>query len=71
MATTQDVREPGFCAGLFPRTKNKTRFWGWGKKKLNNVSRVEAENPWTGLADLLRAAHALLDDKTCGVDSHR
>lgn len=71
MATTQDVREPRFYAGLFLRTKNQTRFWGWGKKKLDSVSRVEAESPWTGLADWLRAAHALLDDKTCGVDPQR
>jgi hypothetical protein len=70
MATTQDV-DPSFLAGFFLCTKTRMRFWGWGKRELDNVSRVKAENPWTGLADWLRAAHALLDDKTCGAGSQR
>jgi len=39
-------------------------FWGRGKKKLTNVSKAETERPWAGVAEWLRAAHSLLDDKT-------
>jgi len=56
MATTQDAREPGFYSGLFRR-------WGWRKKELFNLEEAEPERPWAGLAEWLRVAHSLLDEK--------
>jgi len=56
MATTQDAQEPRFYAGLFRR-------WGWGKKELINLAEAEPERRWAGLAEWLRVAHSLLDEK--------
>jgi hypothetical protein len=39
------------------------RSWSWNKKKLTEVSEAEAERPWAGLAEWLRVAHSLLDEK--------
>jgi hypothetical protein len=69
MATTQDARTPGFYAGLFLRTKNRTRFWGWGnpgwgEEKSANTPAAEMERPSPSLAEWLRMAHSLLDAKT-------
>jgi hypothetical protein len=69
MATTQDARKPGFYAGLFLRTKNRTRFWGWGnpgwgEEKSANTPAAEMERPSPSLAEWLRMAHSLLDAKT-------
>lgn len=57
MATTQNAREQRAYLGLFRRL-------GWGKKEL--VHRVEPgpEHRWAGLAEWLRVAHSLLDEKT-------
>ena len=54
--TAQDARAPRFYAGLFRR-------WGWGKKELTNRTEAETERPWAGLAEWLRVAHSLLDEK--------
>jgi hypothetical protein len=56
MATTQDAQEPRFYAGLFRR-------WGWRKKELINLAEAEPERRWAGLAEWLRVAHSLLDEK--------
>lgn len=37
--------------------------WRWNKKKLAEVSEREMESPWAGVAEWLRAAHSLLDEK--------
>ncbi|HEY4675557.1 MAG TPA: hypothetical protein VIJ01_00255 [Candidatus Angelobacter sp.] len=37
---------------------------GWGKKKSTAFAEAETERPWANLAEWLRAAHSLLDDKT-------
>ncbi len=57
MATTHDAREQSAYAGLFRRL-------GWGKKKFRTVADAQIERPWAGLAEWLRAAHSLLDEKT-------
>ena len=59
MATTQDAQEPRFYAGLFRRWR-----LGWGKKELINLAEAEPERRWAGLAEWLRVAHSLLDEKT-------
>ena len=43
-------------------TMLKERFTA--KKKLADASEAEVESPWPGVADWLRVAHSLLDDKT-------
>jgi hypothetical protein len=67
-AATQHVPKSQFYARLYRRTKTLTRFWGWTgeerEEKQTNASISEIERPWTGLADWLRVAHSLLDDKT-------
>ena len=57
MATTQNAREQRSNAGLFRRL-------GWGKKELINRAEAEPEHRWAGLAEWLRVAHSLLDEKT-------
>ena len=53
-------------AGLFRRAKKQIRSWrlGRSKKELIPLQEAQAERPWAGLAEWLRAAHSLLDDKT-------
>jgi hypothetical protein len=52
-------------AGLYRRFKKQIRAlnWGWGKKELTNLTEAETERPWAGLAEWLRVAHSLLDEK--------
>ena len=57
MATTQNAREQGAYAGLFRRL-------GWGKKELVPLEEPGPEHRWAGLAEWLRVAHSLLDEKT-------
>jgi hypothetical protein len=57
MATTQDARKQRFYAGLFRRL-------GWDKREFTNPAEAETERPWAVLAEWLRVAHSLLDDKT-------
>lgn len=72
MATNTQHAGNEIPAGLFLRAKKQVRSWSlgrgwswnWNKKKLTDVSEAQAERPWTGLAEWLRAAHSLLDDKT-------
>jgi len=60
-----------FYAGLYLRTRNRTRFWGWGRPQLNDTgqqalrqdreqdhAQEHAERPWASLADWLRLAHS-------------
>jgi hypothetical protein len=53
-------------AGLFLRAKEQARSWrlGRSKKELISIPQAQAERQWAGLAEWLRAAHSLLDDKT-------
>jgi hypothetical protein len=66
---TQDAGKKIY-AGRYLRAMKQIRSWSWSwswgrsKKKLSNVSRAETERPWAGVAEWLRAAHSLLDDKT-------
>jgi hypothetical protein len=64
MATTQDAQKERFYAGLLRRL-------GWHKKELGNPA-DEQEPPWAGLAEWLRLAHSLLDEKavelSCNAD---
>jgi len=57
MATTQDAQKQGFYAGLFRRLR-------WDKREFANPAEAETERPWAGLAEWLRVAHSMLDDKT-------
>jgi hypothetical protein len=70
MATnTQDAGNESY-AGLYLRARRQIRswswslFWSWDKKKLADVSEAETERPWAGVAEWLRVAHSLLDDRT-------
>jgi type II secretory pathway component PulJ len=62
-----------FYAGLYLRTRNGTRFWGWGRPQLNEFGQQarnqdreqdhqqeqeQAGRPWANLADWLRVAHS-------------
>lgn len=61
---TQDA-ENDIDAGLYQRAKKQIRPWSWGrsKRKLTKVSESETERPWAGLAEWLRLAHSMLDEK--------
>jgi hypothetical protein len=61
MATkTQDSKDIG--AGRYLRPKRQIQFWRWGKKQ-SNVTESETERPWAGVAEWLRVAHSMLDEK--------
>ncbi|MGZ4856683.1 MAG: hypothetical protein ACXVKH_16330 [Candidatus Angelobacter sp.] len=64
---TQDAGKE-IDAGLYMRARRQIRSWSWswgrGKKKFTNVADAETERPWAGVAEWLRVAHSLLDDKT-------
>lgn len=55
-------------AGLYLRAMRQFRSWSWswgsGRKKLTNASEAEPERPWAGVAEWLRVAHSMLDEKT-------
>ena len=59
-------------AELYLRAKTQIRAlsWGWGKKELIHLSVAVAERPWAGLAEWLRVAHSLLDEKTVELTRH-
>ena len=57
MATTQNAREQKSYAGLFRRL-------GRGKKGLAHRDEPGPEHRWAGLAEWLRVAHSMLDEKT-------
>jgi len=66
MATnTQDAGNQ-IGAGLYLRVRKQIRSLSLdrSKKELIPLQGAEAERPWAGLAEWLRAAHSLLDDKT-------
>jgi hypothetical protein len=56
----------GTNEGIYLRARKQIRSWSWGpsKRKLTDVSKAETERPWAGVAEWLRVAHSLLDDKT-------
>jgi hypothetical protein len=58
-ASVQSMKKARFYAGLYVRTKNKIRFWGWGRPEFRNTPTAEVERPWAALADWLRVAHSL------------
>ena len=60
MATTQSPPKQRPYAGLFRRM-------GRSKKELTILAEAETERRWAGLAEWLRAAHSLLDEKTSGL----
>jgi hypothetical protein len=70
--TTSDGNKVRLYAGLYMRTKKRTRFWGWGSwgSKIWGSAHAaesavaEAERPWAALAEWLRLAHARLDRNT-------
>lgn len=57
-ASVQNPEKNKFYAGLCLRTRNRTRFWGWGQPAFNEVRPVD--RPWAGLADWLRLAHSTI-----------
>ena len=63
---TQDAGKE-MDAGLYMRAKRHLRSLKWSrsrsKKELTNLAEAETERPWAGLAEWLRVAHSLLDDK--------
>jgi hypothetical protein len=64
---TQDAGKEIY-AGLYLRAKRQLRSLNWSrsrsKKEATNSAETETERPWAGLAEWLRVAHSLLDDKT-------
>lgn len=64
IANTQDAGKVIY-AGLYRRVKKQIRAlnWGWSKKELIDRTETETESPWAGLAEWLRVAHSLLDEK--------
>lgn len=54
-------------AGLYMRARTQIRSWSWSwgrsKKKLTNISEAETERAWAGVAEWLRVAHSMLDEK--------
>jgi hypothetical protein len=66
MATNTQAAGKKIYVGLYLRAKRQIRAlsWGRGKKKPIHLSEAEMERPWAGLAEWLRVAHSLLDDKT-------
>jgi hypothetical protein len=65
--TTNTPRDGSeISVGLFLRAKKQVRSWrlGRSKKKFISLPETHAERPWAGLAEWLRTAHSLLDDKT-------
>ncbi|HSK44693.1 MAG TPA: hypothetical protein VLA83_12485 [Candidatus Binatia bacterium] len=63
---TQDAGKE-MDAGLYMRARKQIRSWSWSwgrvKKKLTDVADAETERPWAGLAEWLRVAHSMLDEK--------
>jgi hypothetical protein len=61
---TQDAGKE-IDAGLYLRAMKQIQSWSWGrgKKKLTNASEAETERPWAGVAEWLRVAHSMLDEK--------
>ena len=62
---TQDAGKE-LDAGLYMRALKQISSWSWrrGEKKLTDVYEAQTERPWAGLAEWLRVAHSMLDDKT-------
>ena len=64
---TTDTQDAGnqMEAGPSLRAQKQIRSWSWGgsKKKSTNLAEAEMAHPWAGVAEWLRAAHSLLDDK--------
>jgi len=65
MATNTQRAENEIPAGHFLRAKKQIQSWrlGRSKKELIPLQEAQAERPWAGLAEWLRAAHSLLDEK--------
>ena len=74
-SNTQDAGKEIY-AGLYLRAKRQLRSLNWSgrrsrnKKNLNNLAADEIERPWAGLAEWLRVAHSLLDEKAVDLTSN-
>jgi hypothetical protein len=64
---TQDVHKSRFYAGLYLRTKTRTRFWGWGNWEWGSPVAETVERPWAGVADWLRVAHSLAGTRSSSI----
>jgi hypothetical protein len=68
-SNTQESSEE-INTGIYMRAKRQLRSLNWSgrhsrsKRNLTNLAADEIERPWAGLAEWLRVAHSLLDDKT-------
>lgn len=64
---TIDTQDAGnqMEAGLYLPAQKQFRSWPWRRsnKKSANLADAEVERPWAGVAQWLRAAHSLLDEK--------
>ncbi len=61
MPTGQNEITNKLYAGLYLRTQNQTRFWGWSRRGWGSMH-AETERSTMGLAAWLRQAHACLDN---------
>lgn len=52
-------------AGFYLRARKQIRSWSWGRSKKKSANPAEAEiaPSWSGVAEWLRVAHSLLDEK--------
>ena len=70
MATNTQDAGNAIDPGLYLRARKQIRSWAWpwswfwDEKKLAHASEAKMERPWAGVAEWLRLAHSLLDDKT-------
>jgi hypothetical protein len=66
-SNTQDDGKEVY-AGLYLRAKRQLRSLNWSrsrsKKESINSADAEIQRPWAGLAEWLRVAHSILDEKT-------
>ena len=71
MARNKQIGGEGLNAGFYLRVRTHIRSLGlsWRKKEFIHLSKAETGRQWSGLAEWLRAAHSLLDQKTVGLTS--
>ena len=67
-SNTQEISKE-INIGIYMRAKRQLRSLNWSgrrsgsKKDFTELATDETERPWAGLAEWLRVAHLLLDDK--------
>ncbi len=74
-SNTQEISKE-INIGIYMRAKRQLRSFSWSgrrsgsKRDLTELATNEIERPWAGLAEWLRVAHLLLDDKAVELTSN-